>query len=99
MINKYQKIVEDTFKKEDRVCSYEIDGNNVYVKKREKQKKLRHVFQGILQKITREPMLILSVLPTSKNEVLFESNKIKELEKQGVSVPPILDVTENYNII
>lgn len=99
MINKYQKIVEDTFKKEDRVCSYEIDGNKVYVKKREKQKKLRHVFQGILQKITREPMLILSVLPTSKNEVLFESNKIKELEKQGVSVPHILEVTENYFIM
>ena len=99
MINKYQKIVEDTFKKEDRVCSYEIDGNKVYVKKREKQKKLRHVFQGILQKITREPMLILSVLPASKNEVLFESNKIKELEKQGVSVPHILEVTENYFIM
>lgn len=99
MINKYQKIVEDTFKKEDRVCSYEIDGNKVYVKKREKQKKLRHVFQGILQKITREPMLILSVLPTSENEVLFESNKIKELEKQGVSVPHILEVTENYFIM
>ena len=99
MINKYQKIVEDTFKKEDRVCSYEIDGNKVYVKKREKQKKLRHVFQGILQKITREPMLILSVLPASENEVLFESNKIKELEKQGVSVPHILEVTENYFIM
>ena len=99
MINKYQKIVEDTFKKEDRVCSYEVDGNKVYVKKREKQKKLRHVFQGILQKITREPMLILSVLPASENEVLFESNKIKELEKQGVSVPHILEVTENYFIM
>ena len=99
MISKYQKIVEDTFKKEDRVCSYEIDGNKVYVKKREKQKKLRHVFQGILQKITREPMLILSVLPASENEVLFESNKIKELEKQGVSVPHILEVTENYFIM
>ena len=99
MINKYQKIVEDTFKKEDRVCSYEIDGNKVYVKKREKQKKLRHVFQGILQKITREPMLILSVLPASENEVLFESNKIKELEKKGVSVPHILEVTENYFIM
>ena len=99
MINKYQKIVEDTFKKEDRVCSYEIDGNKVYVKKREKQKKLRHVFQGILQKITREPMLILSVLPASENEVLFESGKIKELEKQGVSVPHILEVTENYFIM
>ena len=99
MISKYKKIVEDTFKKEDRVCSYEIDGNKVYVKKREKQKKLRHVFQGILQKITREPMLILSVLPASENEVLFESNKIKELEKQGVSVPHILEVTENYFIM
>ena len=99
MINKYQKIVEDTFKKEDRVCSYEIDGNKVYVKKREKQKKLRHVFQGILQKITREPMLILSVLPASENEVLFESNKIKELQKQGVSVSHILEVTENYFIM
>ena len=37
MISKYQKIVEDAFKKEDRVCSYEVDGNKVYVKKREKQ--------------------------------------------------------------
>ena len=25
MISKYQKIVEDAFKKEDRVCSYEVE--------------------------------------------------------------------------
>ena len=99
MISKYQKIVEDAFKKEDRVCSYEVDGNKVYVKKREKQKKVRHIFQEVLQKITREPMLIPSVLSASENEILFESGKIKELEKQGVSVPHILEVTENYFIM
>ena len=99
MISKYQEIVEDAFKKEDRVCSYVIDGNKVYLKKREKQKELRHILQGILQKITREPMLIPSVLSASENEILFESNKIKELEKQGINVPHILEVTEKYFIM
>ena len=99
MISKYQKIVEDAFKNEDRVCSYEVDGNTVYVKKREKQKKVRHIFQEVLQKITREPMLIPSVLSASENEILFESNKIKELEKQGINVPHILEVTEKYFIM
>ena len=99
MISKYQKIVEDAFLKKDRVCSYVIDGNKVYLKKREKQKELRHILQGILQKITREPMLIPSVLSASENEILFESNKIKELEKQGINVPHILEVTEKYFIM
>ena len=82
MISKYQEIVEDAFKKEDRVCSYVVDGNKVYLKKREKQKKVRHIFQGILQKITREPMLILSGVPAWENEVLVESNKIKWRKKR-----------------
>ena len=44
MISKYKKIVEDAFKKEDRVWYYEIDGNKVNVKKRRKKKYLRIVF-------------------------------------------------------
>ena len=99
MDSKYEEVVNYAFKQEERVCSYEINGVRVYLKKREKQKKLIHILQSILQKITRDPMLMISVLSNSENEILYESSKIKMLEKLGVNVPHILEVTDNYFIM
>ncbi len=98
-LNKY-KISEKILNLNGRVFKYVVDGESVYVKQREKNKKhIGHVLQGLLYKITRNPMLIPTVLSNSENEVVFESEKIKTLQKAGINVPVILFSDENYFVM
>ena len=79
-MTKYE-IPKNVLESKNRVLKYKIGDETVYVKKREYNKKhIGHFLQGILYKITRNPMLIPTVLSKNENEVLFEVQKIKELK-------------------
>ena len=57
MFDEKYKIPTEILEENPRVFKYQIDGENVYVKKREKNKKhLGHVFQELIYKITKNPM-------------------------------------------
>jgi tRNA A-37 threonylcarbamoyl transferase component Bud32 len=100
MFNEKYKIPEEILKSNPRVFGYEVDGENVYVKKREKNKKhIGHIFQELIYKITKNPMLIPTVLSKNENEVLFESEKIMKLKNEGVNVPDILYSCEDYFVM
>ena len=80
---KYQ-IPTEVLKLNPRVFKYDINGEIVYVKKREKNKKhFGHILQSIIYKITKNPMLIPTVLSKNENEVLFEIKKILKLKKDN----------------
>ena len=81
---KYQ-IPTEILKSNPRVFKYDINGETVYVKKREKNKRhLGHILQNIVYKITKNPMLIPTVLSKSENEVLFEAGKILKLKNYEI---------------
>ena len=96
---KYQ-IPTEVLKLNPRVFKYDINGEIVYVKKREKNKKhFGHILQSIIYKITKNPMLIPTVLSKNENEVLFEIKKILKLKKDEVNVPDILFSCEDYFVM
>lgn len=98
-MNKYE-VSEDILKLKGRVFKYEINNELVYVKKREMNKKhIGHSLQNILYKITKNPMLIPTVLSKSENEVMFEVEKIKKLALSHVNVPKILFSNEEYFVM
>ncbi len=100
MFDEKYKISEEILKENPRVFKYNIDGETVYVKKREKNKKhLGHVFQEIIYKITKNPMLIPTVLSKNENEVLFEAEKIMKLKNDGINVPDILYSCEDFFVM
>ena len=100
MFNEKYKIPAKILKENPRVFEYLIDGEKVYVKKREKNKKhLGHVFQEFAYKITKNPMLIPTVLSKNENEVLFEAEKIKKLKNDGINVPDILYSCEDFFVM
>ncbi len=96
---KYQ-IPTEILKSNPRVFKYDINGETVYVKKREKNKRhLGHILQNIVYKITKNPMLIPTVLSKSENEVLFEAGKILKLKNYEINVPDILFSCEDYFVM
>ena len=98
-IEKYE-IFKEILDLNERVFKYEIDGELVYVKQREKNKKhIGHFFQGLLYKITKNPMLIPTVLSNNENEVIFEAEQIRTLNKAGISVPTVLFGNEDYFVM
>ena len=100
MFDEKYKIPTEVLKENPRVFRYQIDGENVYVKKREKNKKhLGHVFQELIYKITKNPMLIPTVLSKNENEVLFEAGKITELNNGGIHVPDILYSCDDFFVM
>ena len=100
MFDEKYKIPTEILEENPRVFKYQTDGENVYVKKREKNKKhLGHVFQELIYKITKNPMLIPTVLSKNENEVLFEAGKIIELNNNGINVPDILYSCEDFFVM
>lgn len=100
MFDKKYKIPQEILKSNPRVFKYKIDDENVYVKQREKNKKhIGHVIQGFIHKLTKNPMLIPTVLSKNENEVLFESDKIIRLKNAGINVPDILFGCEDYFVM
>ncbi len=98
-MTKYE-IPKNVLESKNRVLKYKIGDETVYVKKREYNKKhIGHFLQGILYKITRNPMLIPTVLSKNENEVLFEVQKIKELKLNQINVPQILFSNEDYFVM
>ena len=94
------KIPAEVLKSNSRVFKYKVNGENVYVKQREKNKKhLGHTFQEFIYKITKNPMLIPTVLSNNENEVLFEAGKIMKLNDEGLNVPDILYSCEDYFVM
>ncbi len=97
---KKYKISENILRSKGRVFKYEIDGELVYVKKREMNKKhIGHRLQKILYNITKNPMLIPTVLSKNENEVVFEVEKIKKIGLNQINVPKILFSNEEYFVM
>ena len=98
-MTKYE-IPKNVLESKNRVLKYKVCDETVYIKKREHNKKhIGHLLQGILYKITRNPILIPTVLSKNENEVLFEVQKIKELKLNQVNVPQILFSNEDYFVM
>lgn len=98
--DKMYKIPEDILNSKPRVFKYLVNSEEVYVKQRENNKKhLGHVLQGLIYKISKNPMLIPTVLSKNENEVIFEAAKIKDLKENGINVPDILYGDEDYFVM
>ncbi len=96
---KYQ-IPTEVLKSNPRVFKYDINGKIVYVKKRERNKRhFGHILQNIIYKITKNPMLIPTVLSKNENEVLFETEKMLKLKNDEVNIPDILFSCEDYFVM
>ncbi len=75
-------------------------GDIAYLKQDSEVKKhIGHSFQKFLYIITKNPMLMPTVLDKNENKTLFEVEKLKKLKQNEINVPKLIYSTDYYFIM
>lgn len=75
--------------------------NDKYYLKQDNERKLHtgHRLQKLLYMITKNPIIYPTVPSRKTNLVLFESEILEKMAKEGINVPKVVYKTKNYYIM